>query len=627
MAKVLPFARPAPEAASPPATRRHRLQLGEALMRDGAVDPEALDVALSQQGHQDQRLGRILIANRAITSSDLNAALSRQSGIGQVDLATSPPDLALLHACDPYACLAAEAVPWRQIGGTRVIAFSCPDATDAATAACGGGQARIAFALAPSEDIRRAITTAFNGRLRDDARDRCPEPMSCRSRAPGRRRWRAASVFAAASALAIAAPLLALQILMVWILIANAMTTGLRLVAVFARFSPPKSKPIADASRLSDYKKLPQVSILVPLLREENIAARLLEAIAAMDYPAALLDIKLVLEEDDVITRAALPAATLPPGVEIVTVPTDALRTKPRAMNYALNFCRGEIVGIYDAEDRPDPAQIRAVVEHLQNAPPDVACVQGYLDFYNTGKNWLSRCFTLEYAIWFRVILKGVQRLGIPIPLGGTTVFFRRGVLEKIGAWDAHNVTEDADLGMRLARYGYRCEMVSSTTWEEATFRVRPWIRQRSRWLKGYAITWATHMRSPRALLRDLGWRGFIGFQVLFLGAITSYLSIPLFWLLWTATAGFDLAFWNTLPQPLMVGFFASMITGQAVMLSIAVIAARDSGRPGLVPWVLALTFYWPLGAIAAYRAVAEIFTKPFHWHKTEHGMSEPFNS
>ncbi len=451
--------------------------------------------------------------------------------------------------------------------------------------------------------------------------------MSCRSRDPGRRRWRAAIAFATILAAAVAAPLPALQILMAWILIANAMTMGLRLVALFARFAPARAEKPAETSRLSDYKKLPQVSILVPLLREENVAARLLEAIAAMDYPAALLDIKLVLEEDDVITRAAIPAAALPPGVEIITVPADRLRTKPRAMNYALRFCRGEIVGVYDAEDRPDPAQIRAVVEHLQNAPPDVACVQGHLDFYNTGKNWLSRCFTLEYAIWFRVILKGVQRLGIPIPLGGTTVFFRRNVLEAIGAWDAHNVTEDADLGMRLARFGYRCEMVSSTTWEEATVRVLPWIRQRSRWLKGYAITWATHMRSPRALLRDLGWRGFLGFQVLFLGAITSYLSIPLFWLLWIATAAFDLAFWSELPRPLVVAYFASMVLGQAVMLSIAAIAARDSGRPGLLPWVLALPFYWPLGAIAAYRAVGEIFTRPFHWHKTEHGSSDPLNN
>jgi cellulose synthase/poly-beta-1,6-N-acetylglucosamine synthase-like glycosyltransferase len=218
------------------------------------------------------------------------------------------------------------------------------------------------------------------------------------------------------------------------------------------------------------------------------------------------------------------------------------------------------------------------------------------------------------------VVLLGVQRLGIPIPLGGTTVFFRRRVLEEIGGWDAHNVTEDADLGMRLARFGYRCDMIPSTTQEEANCRMGPWIRQRSRWLKGYAITWATHMRDPVQLWRDLGWRGFFGFQVLFLGAITSYLAMPLFWVIWTAAIGFGLAFWETFPQWLMWSFFTSMLLGQVVMLATAVVATVDSRKKGLLPWVLTLPVYWPLGALAAYRAVAELFYAPFHWHKTEHG-------
>jgi hypothetical protein len=263
-----------------------------------------------------------------------------------------------------------------------------------------------------------------------------------------------------------------------------------------------------------------------------------------------------------------------------------------------------------------------AVVRALQAAPPEVACVQGYLDFYNPRDNWLSRCFTIEYAMWFRVVLHGVQRLGIPIPLGGTTVFFRRRVLEAIGAWDAHNVTEDADLGMRLARFGYRCEMVASVTLEEANCHPLRWIRQRARWLKGYAITWTTHMRRPAALMRDLGWRGFLGFQVLFLGAITSYLSLPLFWAITIAAYGAGLDLWGSFPMPLMAAFLTSMVFGQAVMLAVAVLALRDSGQGRMIPWILTLPLYWPLGAVAAYRAIAEIFTSPFYWHKTEHGLA-----
>ena len=627
MARVLPFATPAPGAiheATPEAGPGRRL-LGDLLVQRGALEAGTLAEALDQQAGQDQRLGRILLANGRISPEDLAEALSRQSGLGRVDLAASPPDPELLAEVDPYRCLAIEAVPWRQIGGTRVIALANPDAAEAAREACGGSDGRrIAFALAAPEQIRRVVTEAFAGRLRDDARDRCPERYSCRSWDPRAGRWRLPLAGAVILTGTVAAPLVALKLLMGWILLANAMTMGLRLVAIFARFRAPKARPAGDTPQIADYKKLPQVSLLVPLLREEAVARQLLDALAAMDYPKALLDIKLVLEADDAVTRAAIDRAVLPPNIDVISVPRDGLRTKPRAMNYALPLCSGEIVGVYDAEDRPDPAQIRAVVDYLRHAPPEVACVQGYLDFYNSDRNWLSRCFTLEYSIWFRVVLLGVQRLGLPIPLGGTTVFFRRNLLEAIGAWDAHNVTEDADLGMRLARFGYRCDMIPSTTWEEANCRVRPWIRQRSRWLKGYALTWATHMRRPRALLADLGWRGFVGFQVLFLGAITSYLSIPLFWALWGATAGFGMSFWQGFPPVLMLGFFASMIAGQVVMLATALIAARDSGHKGLIGWVLVLPFYWPLGAIAAYRAIGEIFTRPFHGHKTEHGVGDP---
>lgn len=625
MARIQPFSSSLPASGAVPSSpsRPERRLLGDVLVKSGAIDAGKLAAALEQQAAQDARLGHILLVNRLISAEDLGAALSAQSDMRHVSLRESPVDADLLDGLDPYRLLELEAVPWRRVGGTLYLAIANPDAGADAASACAAGSERTAFVLASSDDIRRTITTLFRAQMRDDARDRCPEDFSCRNWGLHSRRWRLMLAGCAVLLAVLAAPLLVLQILMCWILVANGMTMALRLVALLARAERGRTSLSQDLPKLTDYKKLPCVSILVPLLREAKIAQKLLKGLAALDYPVALLDIKLVLEEDDLITRAAIDQMELPPHMEVVSVPAGNMKTKPRAMNYALPLCRGEIVGVYDAEDRPEPQQIRKVVAHLREAPPEVACVQGYLDFYNTGTNWLSRCFTLEYAIWFRVILLGVQRLGIPIPLGGTTVFFRRRLLERIGAWDAHNVTEDADLGMRLARFGYRCEMIPTTTLEEATLRPRAWIRQRSRWLKGYAITWATHMRNPVQLFRDLGLRGFLGFQVLFLGALTSYLSIPLFWLLWGASFGLGYAFWETFPQPLMYAFFASMMLGQVIMLTIAVIAARDSGRKGLIPRVLALPFYWPLGAVAAYRAIAEVFYAPFYWHKTEHGVSE----
>ena len=199
-------------------------------------------------------------------------------------------------------------------------------------------------------------------------------------------------------------------------------------------------------------------------------------------------------------------------------------------MNYGLNFARGSIVGVYDAEDAPEPDQILKVARKFLEVPSDVACLQGVLDFYNAHNTWLTRCFTIDYAIWFRLVLPGLVRLGLPIPLGGTTVFFRRSALEAFGRWDAHNVTEDADLGVRLARRGYRCDFVQSVTEEEATHTVRAWIRQRSRWIKGYAMTWAVHMRDPLSLLGELGPLRFLAIQILFLGTLSQFLLAPLLW-------------------------------------------------------------------------------------------------
>jgi glycosyltransferase XagB len=619
-----------PAAAQPFAAPRRRL-LGETLVEQGVVGAEALAEALAQQTGQDAPLGRILLSAAAITPDDLLRALVRQTELPLVDLRASPPAPELLDGLEPEALLATEALPWREHGRTRVVAVSSPNAIAAASELLGGDGVRLEFVLARADDIRRAVVVHFDLVMRDEATTRCPPAYSCRRIGSRRFRWRAAAGFGAGLAALAVAPALVLQALMVWTVAMNASTMALRLFALLARYRAGRAEIEGTVPRLSDYQKLPTVSLLVPLKGEATVAGDLIRALEALDYPRALLDVKLVLEERDLPTRIAIDPERLPPNFEVVTVPQGmpqgvpqrrALETKPRALNYALPFCRGSIVGVYDAEDRPDPAQIRAVVAALQKAPPEVACVQGYLDFYNPTDNWLARCFTIECAVWFRVLLHGVQRLGIPIPLGGTTVFFRRRVLEEIGAWDAHNVTEDADLGMRLARFGYRCEMIRSTTLEEANCGPLPWIRQRSRWLKGYAITWATHMREPRSLLRDLGWTGFLGFQVLFLGAITSYLSIPLFWAAIVAAHGFGFSIWASFPAPLAWGFVISMFLGQALMMAVACLALKDAGRGWLAPWILVLPVYWPLGAVAAYRAVFEVFTRPFHWHKTEHGAT-----
>ena len=263
----------------------------------------------------------------------------------------------------------------------------------------------------------------------------------------------------------------------------------------------------------------------------------------------------LVLEQHDTVTRDTIARTELPSWISVIEVPSaNRLTTKPRALNYALDFCRGSIIGVWDAEDAPEPDQIEKVVTSFQDAPESVACLQGVLDYYNPKTNWISRCFTIEYATWWRMILPGVAQLGLVIPLGGTTLFFRRNILEKLCGWDAHNMTEDADLGIRLARHGYVTELIPTVTFEEANCRAWPWVKQRSRWLKGFAITWLVHMRARRALLRDLGFIQFMGVQTLLLATFAQFAFAPLLWSFWITLAGFEHPVALTLGAPVALG-------------------------------------------------------------------------
>lgn len=346
-----------------------------------------------------------------------------------------------------------------------------------------------------------------------------------------------------------------------------------------------------------------------------------MQRLARLDYPEDRLDICLVIEEDDKLTQDTLARAALPRGMRQILVPEGTVRTKPRAMNYALDFCRGSIVGVYDAEDAPAPDQLRRVVARFRDRPPEVACLQGVLDFYNARTNWLSRCFTIDYATWFRIILPGIARMGLVIPLGGTTLFFRRAALDRLGGWDAHNVTEDADLGLRLARHGYRCELIDSVTEEEANCRAVPWIRQRSRWLKGYAMTWISHMRTPRKLLHDLGLLKFAGVQILFLGTLSTFLLAPLVWSFWLLPFGLPHPLAGLVPWWLFVLLGSALLLTEIVNIAAGALAVATPRHRWLIPWVPTMHFYHPLGAIASWKALVEMVVRPFYWDKTAHGI------
>ncbi|MGB3247974.1 MAG: glycosyltransferase family 2 protein, partial [Tabrizicola sp.] len=376
----------------------------------------------------------------------------------------------------------------------------------------------------------------------------------------------------------------------------------------------PGHEPASDAIA-------PVVSVIVALYREADIAPRLVRRLARLDYPAELLDVILAVEAEDHITLDALATAELPPWMRIVVVPEGQVKTKPRALNHAFDHARGAIIGVYDAEDAPDPDQLLRVVARFQRSGPEVACLQGTLDYYNPRTNWLSRCFTIEYAGWFRLVLPGLARLGLVVPLGGTTLFFRRDVLDRLGAWDAHNVTEDADLGIRLARYGYRTELIDTITHEEANCRALPWIKQRSRWIKGYMMTWAVHMRQPRLLWRQLGPKGFLGFQVLFLGTIAQFLLAPLLWSFLLLPFGFDHPLYAAMPVPAVWAMAAIFFLSEAANILIGALGLGRTKHGLSLIWVLTLKIYYPLASLAAYKGLLELATRPFYWDKTTHGL------
>jgi glycosyltransferase XagB len=359
---------------------------------------------------------------------------------------------------------------------------------------------------------------------------------------------------------------------------------------------------------------LPVYTILVPLYHEAAMLPQLTDALFAIDYPPERLDIKLVVEADDEDTLAA--AAYAP--YEIVPVPPCLPRTKPKACNYALHFARGKFLVVFDAEDRPETDQLRKAVAAFRRNP-GIACFQARLSIDGGEGGWLARMFALEYGTWFNTLLPGLDRLEAPKPLGGTSNHFRTSSLCAAGGWDPFNVTEDADLGFRLARLGMGVAMLGSATLEEAPARFPAWFRQRTRWMKGYMQTLLVHTRSPRRLLKETGWRGCLALAAMLGGAVWSALVNPLLWVVFLASClGRKLA-----AEPLDI---LALVSGLSLLAANILLAALSlTGRSGArrlgdIIHALGFPLYWLLLSAAAYRALWQLLRDPFRWEKTPHG-------
>jgi cellulose synthase/poly-beta-1,6-N-acetylglucosamine synthase-like glycosyltransferase len=395
----------------------------------------------------------------------------------------------------------------------------------------------------------------------------------------------------------------------------------IRLLALGAKRRTPSRVPsLPERARRPDY------SVFVALYREADVVPQLIRTLDQLVWPAARLDIKLICEADDRETLDVLAALPLSRQYEVVTVPPGGPRTKPKALAYALCAARGEYLAVYDAEDRIDPLQLEEAWRTFEAGPPDIACLQAPLVITNAGESWLSALFALEYAGLFRVLLPRLAAARLPMPLGGTSNHFRTDVLRRAGGWDPYNVTEDADLGLRLYRLGYRCGTITRPTYEDAPTETHAWLGQRTRWYKGWLQTWLVLMRRPSRLVRQMGLWPSLVFQVLIGGLILSSLAHPLI-IAYLAVICSLLALRpaysvDNLQLALFALDIANIFGSYAVFVALGRAGMTKSERAA-VGWRWVLTpFYWLLISRAAWRALRELRSNPFFWNKTAHRPS-----
>ncbi len=402
--------------------------------------------------------------------------------------------------------------------------------------------------------------------------------------------------------------------------------TVFNLVVSFRSMSRPPELAYdeADLQGIRE-ENLPVYSVLCPLYKEAHMLPGFVRAMDALDWPKDKLDVLLLLEENDGETIAAARAMDLPDHIRIVVVPHSFPKTKPKACNYGLSVARGEYLVIYDAEDVPEPEQLKKAYLGFTRLPDHIWCLQAKLNYFNPYQNLLTRLFTAEYSLWFDVVLPGLQSIETAIPLGGTSNHFRRRDLLQLEGWDPFNVTEDCDLGVRMFSRGYRTAIIDSVTLEEANSNLKNWLRQRSRWIKGYMQTYLVHMRHPLRLFRKNGWHALL-FQLIVGGKIAFMLVNPL---LWTMTIGYfvfrdEIGLYIEALYPTIVFYMAvvSLIFGNFLYMYYYMVGTAKRGHWPLVKYSLFVPFlYWPIVSVAAFIALWQLFTKPHYWEKTHHGL------
>lgn len=390
-------------------------------------------------------------------------------------------------------------------------------------------------------------------------------------------------------------------------------------------YFPPELKISEDELNFLSDNELPVYTILCPLYKEAGVLPQFVSAINELDWPKNKLDVQLLLEEDDDETQAAVEALNLPDYFKILIVPHSQPKTKPKACNYGLAHAKGEYVVVYDAEDKPEKTQLKKAYLAFLKSAGNVVCLQSKLNYFNPHGNTLTRLFTAEYSLWFDLILPGLQSINAAIPLGGTSNHFKTDILKKLHGWDAFNVTEDCDLGIRLFKEGYKTAIIDSITLEEANSKLGSWLRQRSRWIKGYLQTYLVHTRNPIAFIKSHGIHAFI-FQLVIGMRMVFILINPLLWALTISYFAFyqyvGPAIEAVYPPFIFYPAVTLLVFGNFIYFYNYMIGLAKRGSWSLIKYVFLVPFYWLATSISAGIAFKQLLTKPHYWEKTQHGHS-----
>ena len=588
------------------------------------LSPAALARAASRARQLEVGADEVLLAQGLVTPDEAARAAARRLGVSFAPLG-DPAPAALPLPPEPLADLLRRGVlrgeMFRETGGRFLVAARGRELRELAARLLVRPELRPRLMLTTPERLGAFLRRSFAAPLGERAAFRLLKERPERSAATlGVSRLVMAGlglVLAALPFLMQAGP--AMVMLPVATLIAFLLLGWSYLrIAACTMSGTPETEP------LTDDRLLPRYSLIVPLYREARIVPQLIAALDALDYPREKLQVLLVIEPDDQETAAALARNAGLPGFEVIVAPDMGPRTKPKALNAALDFARGEVIGVYDAEDVPDPLQLRRVASVMRGARGErIGCVQARLAIDNMADSWITRQFAAEYASHFDVVLPVLGRLELPVPLGGTSNHFRREVLERLGAWDPYNVTEDADLGVRLAREGWRTAVIASTTDEEAPRRAGAWLLQRTRWYKGWMQTLLVHGRHPARLAREAGWIGALALLLLLGGGVTAALMHPFFAVALLVSFISDHRPIDGVAGAMLQGLgVAVLVLGCASALTTTLVGMKRRGLPGLWRVLPLIPAYWLMMSLAAWRALFQLLVAPQRWEKTAHGFA-----